>query len=1272
MHSAKPSLVGSIFERKPSSPPAAPVSRPDPAGKTGFPSVQHRSKSAFSRARDDSKKSRPYRSSDVPQVSPTSRPGPNSLENGLRPEDWREQVEEENRVRVAAMTDEEREEERREILERFGPDVGDILKKAKAMRDAKQSQPESSGSKASTVQKPTEPHSPRILSPRSSTSPSALSRSSTRPSSRADRKIRFADVTPNDVHVYESAPPSPRRKPLALPSPTIDDGPTISLGEWNGWKSKANASTPSAPPPDPGKHAETLEDLEEGTPEDIRRRFFPMAPAHDPSLAWMVPETPSVEAPTTLRFDLSGTPIPPGLSSTLPTHLGLHHHADGAHAGYTLDDVFLLSRSTVPAQRASMLGILSGIARWLAKGRNGEASESIPELVVQEKDLRKRIMAAGVEAMTERGSLGARAVDVLWECIVGWGPDLASIEGIELQDHDKSAAASGDAISSLPLDYVLSQMSSAISAAALPPESLAQLLAILHRLAQHSNDIATSIMTTPGLVAGVVQMFLLTPIPPDVDGSLPDPAAVQLLITLVSSSRENALGILGPSDALLRFVTALPPASPFHPHLATALLTDTLRLYTALASYGLYAQIATTAAEHLARVSAYVRSEACQSAPLREAWLHLLEAWMVCARDPHRTTPSHDILWSQVVGWGWGEEVLELCVRLGDTDRVLWAALWRAEAAWLEGARVNGVKGGGDERALAIEGFREGFRAGVEKRVVEDSCDALEKVLGALAADGIAADLATVRSAARHADVLAAALRIWLACLPTQSPVVPASPPFLLPFSRISNICGNIATHSLWDVLFVDAARGYWYLYCRPLSLLLSSYLRLSRRLPGTSEDSWLAQALAIMSRLLPGDEEAGQSMLEEATEIVTSTFLEPLGWHVPNIIWENGGMQAIRPFLAFSLRPSEETHITPLWVSPQSLSLATTQRLPPASTFSSVSGRASPLPLPRDWFFSPLDHLLRSGQSEAFKSLPASWNASEADVVRSTLLFARVGREVLHAHGLTRFLLSREEILFACMKVFMLEHDQQQNDSTDEVFRDRTVSQFMDELVAPFAAGASPASLSLPATADGTAHTLDTVATRFLGTSTPFYQFYTDFVGLYDAISFSHPLFARLLLPPLSMRYPLDYRKYLWGDFAHVLKTIRTPLDAVLTANIGEYLWPLEADAYVLGSYLAALVRGSLEGFLRFVAIHHVACNIWPDLHDGVGERARKLLQAVVEQGNFDVVREVVCYRQVRVGAILIPPACFAEVGDWKAARREFLDSCGEAVRGRAMKLLE
>ena len=56
-----------------------------------------------------------------------------------------------------------------------------------------------------------------------------------------------------------------------------------------------------------------------------------------------------------LRFDSTGTPIPPSVSLSLPTHLGLHHRAEGF---YTLDELILLTRSSISAQRSTILEVL--------------------------------------------------------------------------------------------------------------------------------------------------------------------------------------------------------------------------------------------------------------------------------------------------------------------------------------------------------------------------------------------------------------------------------------------------------------------------------------------------------------------------------------------------------------------------------------------------------------------------------------------------------------------------------------------------------------------------------------------------------------------------------------------------------------------------------------------------------------------------------------------------------------------------------------------------
>jgi RNA polymerase II-associated protein 1 len=1082
------------------------------------------------------------------------------------------------------------------------------------------------------------------------------------------------------VYVYESAPASPRRKALALPPPPdIPDNNTISLGQWKG---KLPSTTKSVSPEAmdtsttnrEGDRMDSEPEPEEGTPEYIRRRFFPNAPFRDPNLAWMElsssPESSS-SAPSSLRFDLTGTPIPASVSTTLPTHLGLHHHADGTHAGYTLDDLFLLSRSSVPAQRTTMLEVLGRIARKLGKGKKGDIENSIDELKGQEEELRKRILAAGVEAIGERGSLGARAVEVIWECLVGWDEDLVDIEGVECGED------TADTISSLPLEHVLSQISTLLAQAALPPHSLSQLLAILHRLAQHTDTIASTIIGTPKLLANIIQTFLLTPYSPTESSLLPDPSALHLLITLVFSSRSNASALVEPADALLRFITVLPPASPYPIPLATALLTSTLRFYTALASYGLYSHIATTAATYFAQVGTYVLSEACSSKALMEAWAGLLEAWIVCATDPHRTSPGHDILWSQVTGWDWGVEVLQLKNKLTTTEQdwKVWAAVWRAEAAWLEGARINGVRGGEGERLSVVEVVYDGFENGNEKTVLLGAIDSLERTLTEFQSESFPREaLALVgygRIMSVPAHTILAAMRLWLGSLPPAFDGPPLSPPFLLPFPRLSELCAKLVTHPLWSLFQSEAAPSYSRVFLRPLTSMLSYYLRLSRALPGVSQDLWMAQAISILCRLMPGDEEFGVQVITDVTTLINPDIMASHGWSAPPIIWDKGGMNSIIPFLTYTVRPALEVHIGPICITPQSILLASTQRLPSSLTMRSGAGRQYGLPLTRDWVLAPLDHLLRSATSAVFKSLPSSWDATETELVRSSLLLAKVIRELLKRYSLNDFIMNREETVFGCMKIFMLEHEQPQNDSVEEVFRDTVVANFIDDLLAPFAWSAAVDTSESTSTQGN----LEIVATRFLGSSTPFYQYYTDFVALYDSISFSHPQFARLLLPPTSMRYAPDYRKHLWGDFGHVLRTIRTPVDQVISGDLREYLWPIENDGPLLSSYLQALIQGPLEGFVRSLAVHHIAYNIWPDLGGDNVEAGKsiKLLKAVAKQSTESEMREILQYRQTENGQLLLPPACFEQDGDWKQARIELIGSwLGDDMQTRLSPLLQ
>lgn len=150
-------LVGSVLERSPGSTFSSFRSS---APKTGFPPVQHRTKSAFARSRGLSTQPTPNgeRPSQPPVVTSEHPRLPNIPPPSTSDESkWREDVSRENEKIVANMSPEERELERQAILERFGPGVGAILQKAKRNKGMRRDEQEGMESKREIEQVPRSP-----------------------------------------------------------------------------------------------------------------------------------------------------------------------------------------------------------------------------------------------------------------------------------------------------------------------------------------------------------------------------------------------------------------------------------------------------------------------------------------------------------------------------------------------------------------------------------------------------------------------------------------------------------------------------------------------------------------------------------------------------------------------------------------------------------------------------------------------------------------------------------------------------------------------------------------------------------------------------------------------------------------------------------------------------------------------------------------------------------------------------------------------------------
>ncbi|RMZ85373.1 hypothetical protein DV737_g775, partial [Chaetothyriales sp. CBS 132003] len=162
---------------------------------------------------------------------------------------------------------------------------------------------------------------------------------------------------------------------------------------------------------------------------DLHSTYFPSLPHNPSSLSWMTdpteaddqhsPYNPSLASlpASALRFSFTGRLIPPNESLTIPVTEGLHHHGQApSSAGYTIPELTLLARSTMPNQRCVAYQTIGRILYRLGKGEFGpsgtELEDAIWDVVERERILELVLAEAGKNS----GHLSARkyATDALW------------------------------------------------------------------------------------------------------------------------------------------------------------------------------------------------------------------------------------------------------------------------------------------------------------------------------------------------------------------------------------------------------------------------------------------------------------------------------------------------------------------------------------------------------------------------------------------------------------------------------------------------------------------------------------------------------------------------------------------------------------------------------------------------------------------------------------------------------------------------------------------
>lgn len=329
-----------------------------------------------------------------------------SGDNGAGQDDFyaseKQRIDKENRERIQAMSAEEIEEARKELMTGLSPGMVErLFKRANIDEQDATTLPSEAPQKEAPQKKYPPPPTIEVVDEDTSA------------------------PTPPPAGVPTPKPPAPK-KPSA-PAFDEDRPPTNPPADLFPI-SDAPKSTHFPAPKDP--------DLDPADPdflENLHKKYFPNLPADPSKLAWMAPlptegsaadrESPysphqASLATSALRFDFKGKLLPPRLSREIPVSKGLHHHGQAPEAaGYTVEELCILSRSAVAAQRCIAFQTLGRVLFRLGKGEWGTSIEDPIAMGIWGAVKEGRALDSLAEAAGKEGghrSSQAFAIEALW------------------------------------------------------------------------------------------------------------------------------------------------------------------------------------------------------------------------------------------------------------------------------------------------------------------------------------------------------------------------------------------------------------------------------------------------------------------------------------------------------------------------------------------------------------------------------------------------------------------------------------------------------------------------------------------------------------------------------------------------------------------------------------------------------------------------------------------------------------------------------------------
>ncbi|XP_016382395.1 RNA polymerase II-associated protein 1-like [Sinocyclocheilus rhinocerous] len=985
---------------------------------------------------------------------------------------------------------------------------------------------------------------------------------------------------------------------------------------------------------------------EEELPIKPQKEWLHMDKVEPEKLEWTrdlpAPREQSTKKAMQARFDFAGTLIPP--TKDLPTHLGLHHHGEEPElAGYSLQELFLLSRSQLNQQRNLAVSTLANV---LAKARAGEYISSLKGSVLSSlldagvlfllrfslDDSVEGVMSAAVHALRALlvSSDDEECLDNAFSWLLGMAtfPLLPTAqedededdEGLDetmkettkekeekKTDHD---VARQDVVKGFLKMQGLTRLRYILEVVRPSPRVVLDILEVLIRIARHSTAAATQILDCPRLMNTVIAEFLpcswapATSQAPSSLYRLPVALAMKLLRVLASAGRHacaRILNSLGGKEVLSRFVVVEPSEMLLEAGEALRCSTEALRLFAVAASYGQACNLYTDLYPVLVKRLQAGNWRCASSEAVLLLELDPIRALLVLLTQVTQTAGCHEelqrdlvsaqgaecpppppVVWSHVMGLQPTViSSLKGCVRALDGPAQMSSALILLPSylLYMEAYYSQLCVQSSFQPVQCLQEL-ESLTSYVLLPLI--SHQAMQNITSCFRSSSM---ICNPGLSVAGGEVVASLPGLGCSRMKTSSTIAGLNSPLSLPTALLYLL--NTITSIHKGLIKKFSPLIICYLYFVPVDPEVAKHATLFHQV-----------SLALVSWLLPGSEYQAHELMSVMTFshslLPEGVCGEPEMAALAELQLKDRTSPAVGALLRDalhhlpSIRGCYLTHLAHM----ESSVLSSRDRYLGRTPF--VSSHLLPEltgpSLPSDWPFLPLISLyermgLSAGGGHQVESLPAGSVQSVTNCLQWLLVLESWREQALTAVPPVAKL-ARLACVFLC---------------SSDLFLERPVQELTWALFRRLTRPAQLEALDLGSPPPGLAS---------------FHDLYSALLAQYEAVSFGDPLFGCFMLLPLQRCYSVTMRLAVFGEHVGMLRSLGVPLQQ-LPIPLEKFTSPMEDSLPLLRLYFRALVTGALKRswcpVLYVVAVAHLNAFIFSQ--DAVAEEVEAACRSLLRK---------------------------------------------------------